>query len=332
MKKIFEPVNLGKLQLKNRILRSATLTDKDSAAGAYLPYEAESCAALAKNNVACIITGMIGVGVNSSAADFAPRADNETFPERFKQVTDAVHENGGKIVAQLCHSGANAMLFEQGDSPWAPSAMTSMMGFDTVEMTKEQIATVVKDFADAALICKEAGADGVQLHCAHAYLLSQFLSPYYNHRTDEYGGALENRARISFEVYDAVREKVGKDFPVLVKINFDDLIGLDGTCGEDCVWVCKELEKRGIDAIEVSSGLAIDRESRPMQKAVEGALTGHFTEGALKVSQEVGCPVISVGGYRTKEQIENVLNMGNIAAISMSRPFANPEYIVGWDK
>lgn len=331
MKKIFEPVTLGKLELKSRILRSATLTDKDSQNGAFLPYEKEMCVALTKNKVACIITGMIGVGTNSSAADFAPRADNETFAERFSEVCSAVHDNGGKIVAQLTHGGANAMVFDEGENPWAPSAILSSMGFDAKEMTNDQIQTVIADFARAAALCKKAGADAIQLHCAHAYLISQFLSPYYNKRTDDYGGSLENRARFAFEVYSAVRESVGADYPIWIKINFDDLIGEGGTHGEDCIWVCKELVSRGVSAIEVSSGLAIDKESRPMQKAVEGAMIGHFTDGALKVAEAVDCDVISVGGYRTKEQIQNCLNMGGIKAISMSRPFANPAYISDWE-
>lgn len=331
MKKIFEPVTLGKLELKNRILRSATLTDKDSQNGAFLPYEKELFVTLSENKVACIITGMIGVGTNSSAADFAPRADNESFVERFSEICAAVHEKGGKIVAQLTHSGANAMVFDEGENPWAPSDILSPMGFEAKEMTKEQIQTVISDFAKSALLCKQAGADAVQLHCAHAYLISQFLSPYYNKRSDEYGGALENRARFAFEVYSSVRQSVGDDYPIWIKINFDDLIGDDGNHGEDCIWVCRELVSRGVAAVEISSGLAIDKDSRPMQKAVEGAMTGHFTEGALRVSEAVGCDVISVGGYRTKEQIQNCLNMGGIKAISMSRPFANPAYIADWE-
>ncbi len=330
MKKIFEPITLGKIQMQSRILRSATLTDKDSQNGEYLPYEKELCAALSKNYVGCIITGMIGVGINSSAADFAPRGDNETFPQRFAEICKATHDNGGTIVAQLTHAGIQAMVFEDGENPWGPSAAISMMGDEAVEMTKEQIALVVKDFGKTALACKEAGADGVQLHFAHAYLVSQFLSKYYNKRTDEYGGDIAGRARFGFEVYDEVRRCVGPDYPVWIKINYSDLLGDEGNGPEECLWVCKEMEKRGVNAIEVSSGLAVDKDSRPMQKAVEGAMEGHFTQGALKVAESVSCDVISVGGYRTKEQVENCLNLGGIKAISMSRPFANPEYITPW--
>lgn len=332
MKKIFEPVKLGSLELKNRILRSAALTDKDGENGRFLPYEKETCAELAKNDVAAVITGMMGVGTNSCASDFMVRTYLDGFTEDFKEVTDAVHANGGKVIAQISHCGANSMFFEEGDTPWAPSDCVSMMGFEAKEMTREQIHRVVKDFGTSAATCKAAGADAIQLHCAHAYLLSQFLSPYYNKRTDEYGGPIENRARIVFEVYDEARKAVGAGYPILVKINFDDLIGDEGLHGDDCIWVCKELSKRGIDAIEVSSGLALTKESRPMQKAVEGAKEGHFTQGALKVAKEVDCAVISVGGYRTQEQVCNCLNLGGIDAISMCRPFTNPAYIADWDR
>ena len=330
MKKIFEPVTIGKIQMQSRILRSATLTDKDSENGAYLPYEAESAAELSKNKVGCIITGMIGVGTNSSAADFAPRADNETFKTRFAEVCKAAHDNGGRVVAQLTHAGIQALVYDADNAPWGPTPAPNMFGDMAKEMTKDDIKTVVKDFGAAALACKEAGADGVQLHFAHAYLISQFLSKYCNKRTDEYGGDIAGRAKLGFEVYDEVREKVGANYPVWIKVNFSDLIGDEGNGEAECLYVCKEMDKRGIDAIEVSSGLAVDKASRPMQKAVEGAVEGHFTQGALKVAEAVKCDVISVGGYRTQEQIQHCLDLGGIDAISMSRPLADFAYISGW--
>lgn len=331
MKKIFEPVRLGALELKNRILRSAALTDKDGEDGRFLPYEEQVCAALAQNDVAAVITGMIGVGANSCAADFMVKAYDPHFVEDFGRVCAASHDNGGKIIAQISHAGAQAMVLEEGEYAWAPSDTVNMMGLEAKEMSKEQIAAVISDFGKAAAACKAAGADAVQLHCAHAYLLSQFLSPYCNKRTDEYGGSVENRARMIFEAYDAVRKAVG-DFPVMVKINYEDLVGAEGLQGEDCVWVCRQLDKRGVDAIEVSSGIAATKESRPMQKAVEGAMEGHFTKGALKVAENVDCAVISVGGYRTPEQILHCLNLGGIDAISMCRPFSNPAYMADWDR
>lgn len=332
MKKIFEPVSLGNLTLKNRIIRSATLTNKDCEDGIVQPHLKESSAALAKGNVALIITGMMGIGVNSCAADFMPRTYIDGFPEKLREIVDTVHENDGKIVVQISHCGANAIVFEEGENPWAPSDITSVMGFEAKEMTKEQIERVVKDFGKASKICKDAGADGVQLHCAHGYLLSEFLSPYYNKRIDEYGGGIENRARIVFDAYSEIRKQVGDEYPVMIKINYSDLIGEEGLLPEDSCWVCRELSKRGISAIEISSGLALTKETRPSLKVEEGAMEGHFTEGALKLSNELETPIISVGGYRTKEQIEHVLNEGGIAAIAMSRPFANPTYIASWDK
>ncbi|MEG0036139.1 MAG: NADH:flavin oxidoreductase [Oscillospiraceae bacterium] len=332
MKKIFEPVSLGNLQIKNRIIRSATLTDKEGLEGKILPYEKELCAALSKGNVGLIITGMMGVGKNSCAAPFMPRIYLDGFAESFREVAEATHENGGKIVIQLGQCGANTLVVDEGEYPLAPSDIIPPTGFEAKAMTREQIAGIVKDFGKAAKICKDAGADGVQIHCAHGYLLSEFLSPYYNKREDEYGGSIENRARAVLEVYDEVRAAVGKDYPVLIKINYTDLIEENGLTAEDSTWVCKELSKRGIDAIELSSGLALTKESRPSLKVVEGAAEGHFTAGALALSAVIPTPVISVGGYRSKEQIERVLNEGNIAAIAICRPFVNPMFIADWNK
>ncbi|MEF9971095.1 MAG: NADH:flavin oxidoreductase [Oscillospiraceae bacterium] len=332
MKKIFEPVQLGKLEIKNRIIRSATLTNKVGEEGVLLPSEKENCVALAQNNVGLIITGMMGVGVNSCAMPFMPRIDHESFSGKFREIADAVHENGGKIVVQLGQCGANTMVVDEGDDPWAPSVIVAPTGMESVAMTKEQIARVVRDFGSAAKICKEAGADGVQMHAAHGYLLSQFLSPHYNRREDEYGGSIENRARAVFEVYDEIRRQVGSEYPVMIKINYHDMLPENGLSAEESTWVCEELSKRGIDAIEVSCGLALTKATRPYQPVVEGAMEGSFTEGGLKIAEKVQAAVISVGGYRTPEQIEHVLNEGKIAAVAICRPFADPGFIAGWEK
>lgn len=335
MKKIFEPVKIGNMELKNRIVRSATMTDKVCFEHNYTPYATQNSVELAKNKVALIISGFISVGKNGSASDFSPRAKDESFKSQFSEICNEVHRNGGKVAAQLAHGGINAMEIDEGEYRMCPSDAVSAFGFEARAMTREEIVEVIEDFGVAAKVCKEAGADAVQIHAAHGYLLSEFLSPYINKREDEYGGSLENRAKIVFDVYKEIRNNVGKDYPILIKINYDDLVDENGLgkgfTGEECIWVCKQLDKLGIDAIEVSSGLSVSRETRPMQKVIEGMSEGHFTQGALKVADEVNCTVISVGGYRTKEQVMNALNAGKIDMISMSRPFRNTSYISDWN-
>jgi 2,4-dienoyl-CoA reductase-like NADH-dependent reductase (Old Yellow Enzyme family) len=186
-------------------------------------------------------------------------------------------------------------------------------------MTEDEIRAVTQDFVNAALLCKEAGVDGVQLHAAHGYLLSQFLSPCYNTRTDAYGGSIENRARLLFEVYDAVRAAVGDDYPIFIKINASDLE--DGGLTEaESTWVCQQLDARGIDAVELSSGVGLSRNSRPSPKIPDEEAEGCFAAPAQALAEVIGAPVISVGGYRTPAIIERFLNEGNIAAIALCRP------------
>lgn len=178
----------------------------------------------------------------------------------------------------------------------------------------------------AALRCKAAGVDGVQIHASHGFLLNSFLSPITNKRTDEYGGKIENRARLVFEIYDAVRAAVGKDYVVGIKFPFSDLKE-NSIQPEESLWVCKELEKRGIDFIEVSSGIAGDKFSPVLRKNQEAP----FLPYAAQVAEAVAVPVISVCGYRTPDVIEKALAETKIAAVSFGRPLVcEPDLPLRW--
>jgi 2,4-dienoyl-CoA reductase-like NADH-dependent reductase (Old Yellow Enzyme family) len=133
-----------------------------------------------------------------------------------------------------------------------------------------------------------------------------------------------------WEVYEAVRSKVGKDYPVFVKINFSDLTD-PGLQGHECVLICKELEKRGVDAIEISSGLAVGPQSRPLPVGADMDSEGCFAAGALEVADAVSVPVISVGGYRSPAFVKEMLNKGNLSAISLCRPLIRePDLVKRW--
>lgn len=156
-----------------------------------------------------------------------------------------------------------------------------------------------------------------------------FLSPYYNKRADDYGGSVENRARLLLDILENVRLYTGREFPVLVKINGEDLIG-HGFSKENCLTVCKLLAEKGVDAIEISSGLAIDQTSVPFQKPTDNG-KGTFTDTAAMIASQVSVPIISVGGYRSIEVIQSALNSSDITTISMSRPFiCEPDLVKRW--
>lgn len=199
------------------------------------------------------------------------------------------------------------------------------------EMTSTDIRKTVKAFADASCLVKEAGFDGVQLHAAHGYLLSSFLSPHYNSRHDEYGGTPENRSRFLLEAIKAVRTSTGGNYPVLVKMNANDFL-TNGMGIDDMIYTAVALEAAGVTAIELSGGTP---ESGKMIPARPGNIKpedeGYYREDALYFKKKIGIPLILVGGFRTLAVAENFLRDGICDFIAMSRPFiCEPDLIVRW--
>jgi 2,4-dienoyl-CoA reductase-like NADH-dependent reductase (Old Yellow Enzyme family) len=199
-------------------------------------------------------------------------------------------------------------------------------------MTKEEINETIVAFRDAAIRAQKAGFDGVQIHAAHGWLLSQFLSPFFNKRTDEYGGSLENRARIVMEVTKAIKGAVGEDFAVLVKINSDDFLP-GGFNTDEMLKVSVMLEKAGIDAIEVSGGTIgalltgnIDGSFSPASKK-----DVYYRDASKKLKEKVRIPVMIVGGIRTFETAEELIKSGVADFISLCRPLIRePDLIKKW--
>ena len=158
------------------------------------------------------------------------------------------------------------------------------------------------------------------MHDAHSYLLSQFLSPYYNRRDDNYGGSIENRARIFIEVYAQIRKQVDDDYPVLIKINAEDFIE-GGATFDDCRTVCHQLAQRGIDAIEISGGTGASGVEIPARVKINSAeKEAYHAHYAAQLAEELDIPIITVGGLRSPEVIEHLLETSNIALFSLSRP------------
>lgn len=320
MKTLFDPIALGPLKLNNRLIRSATLEIGGAKDGKITPLLKDVMVELTEGGVGLIITGMMGVGPNACGLSGMVRTYDESFIPAMTEVVNAVHAKGGKIVIQLSHCGVKARIIDgMAQTPLGPSDMDLSGNRQAKAMTKEQIKETVDNFANAALRCKETGADGVQIHGGHGYGISQFLSPYYNKRTDNYGGPIENRARILLEACTAIREKVGPNYPLLVKINATDLVD-ESITAEECLYVCKELEKIGVTAVEISGGIAADAKSSALQPAATESREGYFSKYALMIADHLKIPVISVGGYRTHRLMEETLNKGNITAMSLSRP------------
>jgi len=185
------------------------------------------------------------------------------------------------------------------------------------EMTDEDVEGIISGFASAGIRAREAGFDAIQLHGAHGYLLSQFISPLFNHRTDRWGGSTENRRRFHLELVSRVHQAIGDDFPLLIKFGVqDDREG--GLSLNEGLETAQQMVHRGIDAIEVSTGVAFERATPIVKKGDPEHLPFRERTAALKRSIEV--PVILVGGIRSLQTAENVVDSGDADLLSMSRP------------
>ena len=325
---LFQESNIGNLKLKNRFVRSATWENMATENGKVTDKLMKMYEDLAKGGVGLIITGYAYITKEEQPAGKMLGIYDDSFIEEYKPLVKVIEDNGAKGIMQIVYGGSQTS-FNLGEREiLGPSAVPDILTKVTPkEMTKEEIDYIVKSFGKAAKRVKEAGFHGVQIHGAHGYLLSKFLDSYHNRRIDEYGGSIENRARIVFQVYDEVRKQVGKDYPVLIKINCKDF-GYDGVKFSEVLWVCKELENRGIDAIELSGGGY--REKIEPQEEGLSKLNGdaYYSSYGQALSKVINIPVILVGNLRTLEEIEFLYENTNIKFFSMCRPFIRESDIV----
>jgi 2,4-dienoyl-CoA reductase-like NADH-dependent reductase (Old Yellow Enzyme family) len=331
MSKSFEPGEINGMKLKNRFVRSATWSGMASDEGACTPRLIELMAQLAEGGVGLIIPGHAYVSEEGKAGPWQLGAYSDELVSGLRDMTRMVHERGGRIVLQIAHSGFYAKEALTGRMPLAASVIEGLSKSPKREMTGQDIRQVVTSFAQASARCRESGFDGVQIHAAHGYLLSQFLSPIFNKRTDTYGGSIQNRARMLLEVLQAVREAVGPDFPVLVKMNSQDFAE-NGLSLEDAVDVGVMLEERGIDAIELSGGLLTDPKLGPSRSGIKTEeKEAYFQHGARVFRERIDVPLILVGGIRSYEVAERLLAEGTSDYVSMCRPFIRePGLINRW--
>jgi 2,4-dienoyl-CoA reductase-like NADH-dependent reductase (Old Yellow Enzyme family) len=234
----------------------------------------------------------------------------------------AVHDNGGKTAIQLAHAGSNAASRLSGLEAMGPSVFETKAGPVGREMTQEDMKHATESFAKAASRAKDAGFDAVQIHAAHGYLLSQFLSPYFNKRKDDYGGKIENRVRLAVEVLEAIRSAVGPDFPVFIKINSEDFLP-DGLTVEDMLAAAEILERAGIDGIEMSGGTFLSGKNYPSRqgKPVPGHPEAYYDATARRYKENIKTPLMLVGGIRSLEEAEKLVSDGITDYIALCRPF-----------
>jgi 2,4-dienoyl-CoA reductase-like NADH-dependent reductase (Old Yellow Enzyme family) len=307
MKTLFDKTQIGQMSLKNRFVRAA-IGEKTSD-GRVNENIMNLYKELALGGTGTLITGF--TLVDEAEKNFPMMAFyDRSFQEGHKALTRLVHENGANIILQLVCVGSYAMGETTGMTVLAPSAVENLnTKVLPQEITIKQIQAIQKKFSEAALRAKNAGYDGVEIHAAHGFLLSQFMTPYYNRRTDLYGGSTENRARMSLETCQAIRESVGADFPVLIKINVND--GFEnGVAFEDVLYLCNALTKLKIDAIEISGAFA----------AFPQGSTSFFKKEAEQIAAKNETKIIMTGGNRHFEEMTGILNSTKIEYFGMARP------------
>lgn len=331
MSKLFEQTSINGMKLKNRFVRSATWEGMAADDGACTPKLVNLMADLAKGGLGLIISSHAYVSPEGQAGPWQLGVYKDALIPGLETMVKAVHENGGKIVMQLAHSGFFAKTEITGQKPLAPSNAAEFAKSPRKEMTVEDVQEVIHSFGTAAKRAQTAGFDGVQIHAAHGYLLSQFLSPAFNRREDEYGGQIPHRARAVVEVLRQIRQIVGREYPVMVKMNCRDFIE-NGLEIEDSLEVGKMLVAEGIDAIELSGGVLVGGKLSPSRMGIHSEeKEAYFQNDAKMFKQKVNIPLILVGGNRSFQVAERLISQGVADYISMSRPFIRePDLVNRW--
>ncbi|MCF8033322.1 MAG: NADH:flavin oxidoreductase [Desulfarculaceae bacterium] len=335
---LFQPAALGGLELPNRLVRAATFEGMATDQGFPTARLRELYCRLAGSGVGLIITSGATIGAwakrPSTLGVLSPLAiHHDRFIEPWAEIVDAVHAQGAKLALQIGHNGRMEPPELRGSAPMAPSAVPlEATGVTPREMTQDDIAEVVELFGRACGRAQAAGFDAVEFHGAHGNLITNFMSPFTNRRSDGYGGSAANRARFAVEVVRRCRELVGPGFTLLMKLSFDDFTE-HGLRGQEAVDMAALIAAAGLDGIEVSGGTLSESGERIAVRGVRApSQEAYFREYARALKQRTDASVILVGGLRSLGVIQEVLAQGEADLVAMSRPFIRePELARRWE-
>ncbi|MHB8076467.1 oxidoreductase [Desulfosporosinus fructosivorans] len=317
---LFSPAQIGSLQLRNRLVMTPIHLGY-SPKGEVNDQLIEFYRARARGGVGLIIVGGCGIDRIGNAFGMT-QLDDDRFIPGLRRLVDAVHEEGAKIVPQLYQAGRYAHSALTGQPSVAPSPIASRLtGQTPEELTEGKIVEIIASFVSAAKRSQAAGFDGVEILASAGYLISQFLSPVTNQRTDRYGGDLEARMTFGLEVVEAVREAVGPDYPIIVRVAGNDFVPGSHTNTESRAF-CQALEKAGVNAINVTGGW----HETPVPQLTMNVPPGAYTYLASGIKQVVSIPVIACNRINTPDLAEEILEEGKADFIGMARPLlADPE-------
>ena len=325
MSLLFEPTRIGNFEIKNRFIRSATYYALSDINGFISEANIDLMKTLTANEVGLIVTGYAFVIKHGQVFPDMNGIDTDDHIAPLKKMTKAVHDGGGKIVMQIAHGGSGAFTAAGGSGKYLAVSMIDELKEKKrtpAEMTDSDIEEIVDAFGSAAGRVQEAGFDGVQIHGAHGYLVTQFLSPRTNHRTDKWGGSLENRSRFLIEVIRSIKKNVDDDYPIMIKLGCRDYVPEEKALTiEDAAEVARMIEGEGICHIEVSHG-TLDRTFCKGLAAVTAPEKEAFMlPDAKAISEKTTIPIALVGGLRSLPVMERIIESGVCDHISICRPF-----------
>ncbi len=319
MDRLFKSGRVGTLTLANRLVRSATAERMADADGRPTERLKALYRELARGGVGLIITGHMVVHPSGKAHPEMTGIYSDELVPYLADLAAAAHDAGGRVAVQINHGGMQCDR-ENVTDPIAPSAIDApFLQRPAREMTPDEIHASVQAYGQAARRAREAGFDGVQIHAAHGYLVSQFLSPFVNRRTDEWGGDLDGRMHFLRAVCQAVRAQVGPDYPVFVKFGMVDAVE-GGLTSDEGAQVVAALEEMGLDAVEISGGIGGTHNLNSRAAIRSAADEAYFRPLAQQARLATSLPIMLVGGLRSRQVMEDVLASGDADFISLCRP------------
>ena len=326
LKHLFTPIRIGSMEVKNRIVLPPMTVGYGVPEGTVSDKHRDYYEARAEGGAGLIITEAAAVHAQRKYGMFPLGLYEDDQIQSWKELAEATHRHGAKLAVQLMDPGPESIMMLTGIQPVGPSPVIGRGLFRDVprELSIGEIEAIVEDFAEATRRAKEAGLDAVQIHAAHGYaLVGSFMSPFFNKRTDKYGGSLEGRLRLLLEIIEAVQDKVGKDFPIIVRMSGDER-RTGGRTLQETQFIARILVEAGVDALEVSGGTIPTVFWAVV--APSGTPLGLNTDFSKAIKEVVDIPVISVGRINTPRVAEFILETGRADMVSMGRALhADPE-------
>ena len=318
---IFEKCKIGNVELSNHLVRSATWEGLATENGEVTDKLVSYIETLAKGGVGLIMTSHAYIERSGQASPRQLGIYDDSLIPGLTKLTEAVHKQKTKIFAQLNHGGCHALPELTNMPTFGVSEISTARGGQALAMSSTAVKNRIILYANSAARAIQAGFDGIQIHCAHGYLISQFLSSFYNKRNDEWGGEIGKRVNFLLETIIAVRIRIG-DHPLIIKLNVSDFIE-GGNTPEQMLEIVGLLSNSGIDAIELSSGTVHPNGKYSSTRTFDPSSPeeeGYYVNEAKRYKAISKIPLILVGGFRSYERVSQVLNDGIADFVSMARP------------